>query len=160
MAEDEQVESGFDGEIDDGAEILELLEEDGAEEENIEAKIVSRESKALRYIIKNHPECKLDYLETVLEKLPVKSYVPDNNTDSNHRSMPFITKFERTKIIGFRANQLAKKARPLIDVPKYVTDVVEIARLEFEAKRLPFILKRPMPDGTYEYWRLQDLMIL
>ena len=41
-----------------------------------------------------------------------------------------------------------------------MTDVYDIAKAELEAKRLPYILKRPLPDGEYEYWRLADLMIL
>jgi hypothetical protein len=41
-----------------------------------------------------------------------------------------------------------------------VTDVKEIARLELEQKRLPFIIKRPLPNGTFEYWRLMDLLLL
>jgi DNA-directed RNA polymerase I, II, and III subunit RPABC2 len=41
-----------------------------------------------------------------------------------------------------------------------MTDVREIARLELEQKKLPFIVKRPLPNGTYEYWRLADLMQL
>jgi len=32
--------------------------------------------------------------------------------------------------------------------------------MELEEKRLPFIIKRPMPDGSYEVWRLRDLLIL
>ena len=73
---------------------------------------------------------------------------------------PFVTVYEKTKIIGLRANQLSQGARPFIDVPKEITDVRDIARLEFEQKRLPYIIKRPLPDGTFEYWRLVDLMIL
>ena len=41
-----------------------------------------------------------------------------------------------------------------------MTDLREIARLELEARRLPIIIKRPMPDGTFEKWRLSDLLIL
>jgi hypothetical protein len=44
-------------------------------------------------------------------------------------------------------------------VPEHVTAVLEIARLELEQRRLPFIVKRPMPDGSFEYWRLNDLAI-
>jgi DNA-directed RNA polymerase subunit K/omega len=51
-------------------------------------------------------------------------------------------------------------ARPYIAVPAHVTDLREIARLELEARRLPIIIKRPMPDGTFEKWRLSDLLIL
>ena len=59
-----------------------------------------------------------------------------------------------------RASQLARGAQPFIDVPDYLTDVYEVAKAELEAKRLPYIMKRPLPDGNYEYWRLADLMIL
>ena len=74
--------------------------------------------------------------------------------------MPFLNTFERTKILGFRATQLSQGARPFVPVPDHITDVKEIACLELQERRLPFILKRPMPDGTFEYWRLSDLLML
>ncbi len=121
---------------------------------------VGKESRALQVLTVAHPECRLDYIEESLNKLPLDVYPPDNKADTRHRSYPFLTIFEKTKLIGFRANQLAEGGRPFINVPPHVTDVVEIARLELEQKRLPFILIRTMPDGTFEYWRLTDLMIL
>ena len=78
----------------------------------------------------------------------------------NHTTYPFLTLYERTKILSLRASQLAHGAPPFIDVPEYLTDVYEIARAELDAKRLPYILGRLLPDGVYEYWRLADLMIL
>ena len=80
--------------------------------------------------------------------------------DSNHKTYPFLTQYEKTKILSLRASQLAHNSRPFIDVPAHVTDVHEIARLELDAKRIPYIIKRPLPDRTFEYWRLQDLVIL
>jgi DNA-directed RNA polymerase subunit K/omega len=106
---------------------------------------------SLGYLYAQHPETILEYIEEVVPKL--------SNT-SNHKSIPFLTTFERTKIIGFRSTQLSQGARPFITLPDHVTDVKEIARMELEARRLPFILKRPMPDGSFEYWRLSELMIL
>jgi DNA-directed RNA polymerase I, II, and III subunit RPABC2 len=73
---------------------------------------------------------------------------------------PFLTLYERTKILSLRASQLSRGAPPFIETPEYLTDVYEIAKAELEAKRLPYILKRPRPNGDYEYWRLSDLMIL
>jgi DNA-directed RNA polymerase I, II, and III subunit RPABC2 len=71
-----------------------------------------------------------------------------------------MTVFERTKIIGLRANQLSKGSVPFVAIPKHITDVRDIARLELEQKRLPFIIKRPLPNGTFEYWRVADLLLL
>jgi DNA-directed RNA polymerase I, II, and III subunit RPABC2 len=41
-----------------------------------------------------------------------------------------------------------------------MTDSYQIAKLELESKRLPFLLRRPLPNGTYEVWKLSDLVIL
>jgi DNA-directed RNA polymerase subunit K/omega len=116
----------------------------------------------LNILYKHHPESVLDYKETVLQKLPLKSVPPfsDEMLDANHKSQPFLTQYEKTRILGFRTNQLAQGALPLVPVPDYVKTTLEIARLELEQRRLPFIVKRPMPDGSFEYWRLSDLLIL
>ena len=130
---------------------------DGLEE--IEPEEVTKESRAMQFLSNHHPECHIDYLENIMEVLPLNSY-PPQELDKRHKSVPYLTLFEKTKLIGFRANQLAQGARPLIDVPTHVTDVIEIARIELDERRMPYILKRGMPDGTFEYWRLTDLLIL
>jgi DNA-directed RNA polymerase I, II, and III subunit RPABC2 len=129
---------------------LELLEEDsGANGKPAKGK--SNDPLAVLY--KHHPESILDYTETVLKRLPLQN-------EQTHKSQPFLTQYEKTRILGFRANQLAQGARPFIPVPNHITKTLEIAKLELQERRLPFIIKRPMPDGTFEYWRLSDLMIL
>ena len=45
-----------------------------------------------------------------------------------------ITKYEKTKCIGMRAEMLAAGAEALIEVPKYVTSVETIARMEYYLK--------------------------
>ena len=113
----------------------------------------------LRKLYRQHPECVLEYVETVTPKIPLTS-IGVGSRDPAHKTYPFMTLYEKTKIIGLRANQLSKGAKPYIVVPDHLTDVREIARLELEQKRLPFLVKRPLPDGTFEYWRIVDLMIL
>jgi len=69
---------------------------------------------------------------------------------------PYITKFERAKIIGVRAEQLAVGAIANISVPEYLTDVRKIAEMEFYEKKIPFMVRRKLPDGTFELFRLTD----
>ena len=108
-----------------------------------------------------HPETVIDYAETILPLIPLQvAPAGENATDSAHTSLPFLTVYEKTKVLGTRANQIATGARPFVVVPEHMTDPLEIARLELEQRRLPYIIKRPMPDGTFEYWRLSDLMML
>lgn len=145
------------------------IEEDFAEQEaEFDAEFPLEEETAtaairpeLKKLYQQHPECLLEYVETVLPKVPLKVSPPSkDNPDPAHKTYPFLTVYEKTKIIGLRANQLSQGSRPFINVPEHITDVREIARLELEQKRLPFIVKRPMPNGSYEYWRLADLIIL
>jgi DNA-directed RNA polymerase I, II, and III subunit RPABC2 len=115
----------------------------------------------LKKLYQQHPECLLDYVEQVMPRVPLHVMVPHGDkADTNHRTYPFMTVFERTKIIGLRANQLSKGSAPFVSIPKHITDVRDIARLELEQKRLPFIIKRPLPNGTFEYWRVADLLLL
>lgn len=108
-------------------------------------------------LLDNHPEIWPDYEETVMDKLIIRDSYPPMK-DANHRTYPFLTLYEKTKILSLRASQLAHGTPPFIAVPEYLTDVYEIAKAELEAKRLPYILKRPLPNGEYEYWHLADLM--
>ena len=127
-----------------------------AEPERAEEKCLF--SNPLENLLKYHPECILEYQETEDADLPLGSVPPQD--DKKHRSMPFLSVFEKTRILGMRTNQLAQGARPFIEVPDYVSDVQEIALLELEQRRLPIIIKRYMPDGTYEKFRLSDLMMI
>ena len=110
-------------------------------------------------LLEQHPEIWPDYEETVLEKLIIKDAYPPRS-DAAHTTYPFLTLYEKTKVISLRAAQLARGAPPFIDVPEYLSNSYEIAKAELEAKRLPYIMKRPLPDGQFEYWRLADLMII
>lgn len=153
MDADEVIESGLEFEENFEEEFENIAEE--LQEDNPDIK------PELKKLYQQHPECILDYVENIIPKIPVKFAPPGGeNVDVNHRTYPFITLYEKTKIIGLRANQISQGAKPFITVPEHITDVKDIARLELEQKRLPFIIKRPLPNGKFEYWRLVDLMIL
>ena len=130
--------------------------------EDTNAAAAAQAEDPFEILYKYHPETILDYVESIVPEVPLQAAPPseDGVKDPRHRSPPFLTVYERTKILGTRTNQLAEGARPFVAVPEYMTQPLDIAKLELEQRRLPFIVKRPMPDGTFEYWRLSDLMIL
>ena len=147
-------------EDDDNPDVYEQEEWDN-EYELPEEEVVAEMKPELKRLYQQHPECILDYVEQVLPKIPLQVIPPGGEkADPYHRTYPFLTNFERTKIIGLRANQISKGSVPFIAVPPHITDVRDIARLELEQKRLPYLIKRPLPDGTFEYWRLADLLLL
>ncbi len=113
-------------------------------------------------LYRHHPEMIIRYAEAIDPLIPLKA-APPGALDEKHTSPPFLTVYERTKILGTRANQIADGARSFINpaaIPAHITNPLDIAKLELEQRLLPFIIERPMPDGTFEYWRLSDLLIL
>ncbi len=52
------------------------------------------------------------------------------------------TKFEKARIIGARALQLAYGAPPIIKVPKGMTDPIDLAELEYEKGVIPITVIR------------------
>ena len=72
-----------------------------------------------------------------------------------------LTKYERTKIIGMRAEQLARGAQPLLDVViGQRFDPYEVAEQELLSRRLPFIIQRTMPDGKTEQFKLDSMNVV
>lgn len=118
-----------------------------------------QENNPLDVLQRYHPETILDYAEAI-EPLVQVEQTPPSGGDKHHTSQPFLSVYEKTKILSFRSNQLAQGARPYVTVPDHLTNVLEIAKLELTQRKLPYIIKRPMPDKTFEYWRLSDLMII
>jgi DNA-directed RNA polymerase subunit K/omega len=74
----------------------------------------------------------------------------------NNISKPILNKYEKTKVLGIRAEQIRHSAKPLINVPKHMTDELDIACEELKQRKIPFIIQRKV--GTkIEYWKLEDL---
>ena len=71
---------------------------------------------------------------------------------------PFLNKFERAKLLGIRAQMLSAGAQPMVG-PPYSDNCYEIALRELGEKKIPLIIRRYLPDKTFEDWRLEDLII-
>lgn len=74
---------------------------------------------------------------------------------------PYLTVYEKAKLLGSRAKQLATEdARPLVPVDRSETDLLAIAEREFfqVPERFPIQLVRPLPDGTSETWFAHELI--
>tara|TARA_Y100000389_G_scaffold139774_1_gene137556 strand:+ start:255 stop:779 length:525 start_codon:yes stop_codon:yes gene_type:complete len=107
-----------------------------------------------------HPEMKQISYE---EMITLSTVVRDKNgiiIDPLHKTLPILTRYEQAKIIGLRAKQINSGSNPLIDIPDSMIDGITIAQEEFKQKKMPFIIRRPLPNGSSEYWKIEDLEIL
>ncbi|CAD8177163.1 unnamed protein product [Paramecium pentaurelia] len=69
---------------------------------------------------------------------------------------PFLTKYERARVIGTRALQISKNSPIYVD-PKETTDPILVAQQELNENKIPFIIRRYLPNGNFEDWELQEL---
>lgn len=70
----------------------------------------------------------------------------------------YLTKYERARLLGTRALQLSMNAPPMVELDGE-TDPLEIARKELRERKIPLIIRRFLPDGAYEDWSLDELII-
>jgi DNA-directed RNA polymerase subunit K/omega len=112
------------------------------------------------YINDFHPEC---FIQNYDEVSKLTNVVRDSFNiiiDPLHRTIPFLTKYEKARVLGQRAKQIEMGAKPFISVPENVIDGYVIAELELQQKRIPFIIRRPIPGGAFEYWNIRDLEVI
>jgi DNA-directed RNA polymerase I, II, and III subunit RPABC2 len=163
----DQDEGEYEVEVEEQPQEEEMWTEDVIEQTEAQRSEAADISKLLRH----HTEVFIPYEEQVQAQLYTRTPGDQEATiakigfrdtvklDSKHVTYPFLTNYERTKIISLRAGQISNGAKPYVLVPDGVTDAYSIAKIELEAKRLPFIVKRPLPDGTFEAWQLADLLL-
>ena len=58
-----------------------------------------------------------------------------------------LTKFEKVRVIGQRAEQISRGAPILIPNVSEFNDAIQIAEEEYRLNKIPFIVKRELPDG-------------
>jgi DNA-directed RNA polymerase I, II, and III subunit RPABC2 len=134
-------------------------EEDDDDEDDEDATYLQKFNSDMNknYIVDCHPEC----LNHNYDEISILSrVVRDKNNiiiDELHRTIPFLTKYEKARILGQRAKQINYGAKALIKIPDNVIDGYIIAELELLQKKIPFIIRRPIPGGGSEYWNVKDL---
>lgn len=76
-------------------------------------------------------------------------------------SKPEMTKYEFDLVISTRTNQLALGAQPFVDVSDLRTqsnmELRKVALQELKTGKLPFIIKRTLPNNKFEYYRIRDM---
>ncbi|ORZ25740.1 RNA polymerase, subunit omega/K/RPB6, partial [Absidia repens] len=82
----------------------------------------------------------------------------EGNENKEKTTTPYMTKYERARILGTRALQISLNAPVTVELDGE-TDPLVIAMKELREKKIPLIVRRFMPDGTYEDWNVKDLIV-
>jgi DNA-directed RNA polymerase I, II, and III subunit RPABC2 len=139
-----------------------IVQDDEDEEDDYDENYLQKFDTEIskNYITEFHPEC-LNHNYDEITKLSTVVRNSDNIIiDPLHRTIPFLTKYEKARILGQRAKQIETGSKPFVKIPENIVDSYIIAELELREKKIPFIIKRPIPSGGFEYWHLKDLEII
>ena len=100
----------------------------------------------------------IDNSESILNNIEdsnVFRKVYSNLMKTNTTSL-YLNKYEITKILSKRCEQLENGSTPLISNYETYNNVYDIAHQELIQNKIPFILKRSI-NNKYEYFKLEDL---
>lgn len=90
----------------------------------------------------------------VLDSSTVGSLTPA----SQRITTRYMTKFERARVLGTRALQISMNAPVMVPV-EGETDPLEIAKKELRERKIPIVIRRYLPNGSYEDWSINELLI-
>ncbi|XP_076066663.1 RNA polymerase II subunit RpII18 [Oratosquilla oratoria] len=71
---------------------------------------------------------------------------------------PYMSKYERARVLGTRALQIAMCAPVMVEIDSE-SDPLQIAAKELRERKIPIIIRRYLPDGSYEDWGIDELII-
>ncbi|PWY95654.1 DNA-directed RNA polymerases I, II, and III subunit RPABC2 [Aspergillus sclerotioniger CBS 115572] len=103
-----------------------------------------------RVVVSGDPNA--GYAGKVMEQAREKKVPNDQRTTT-----PYMTKYERARVLGTRALQISMNAPVLVDL-EGETDPLQIAIKELNQKKIPLIVRRYLPDGWYEDWTCEELL--
>lgn len=69
-----------------------------------------------------------------------------------------MTKYEKARILGTRAMQLSQGAMPMVPI-EGISDAMKIAEIELYSNKMPIIIRRKYPDGSYRDIKVSEMII-
>lgn len=158
--DEETGEPTFTANIDDDASVSSFGSEMSDENENNDYFQKFNNQIRQDIISEYHPESS----QVNYEEVNTLSEIVKNNQgkiiDPFHNTIPILSKFEKTRVLGLRAKQINEGAKPFVEISQNNYDGYVIASKELIQKKIPFIIRRPLPNGASEYWKLSDLEVL
>lgn len=103
------------------------------------------------------------YTHNYDEVVAMSSVIRDENNniiDPFHKTVPIMSKYEIARILGVRTKQINSGASIYVKTSENIIDGYYIALQELKEKKIPFIIRRPIPGGKSEYWNVSDLELL
>jgi len=119
-------------------------ESDDEDEENL--KKFDKEVRE-EFLVNFHPESVNHNYDEIYTLSGVIRNKDNIIIDDLHRTLPILSKYEKTRVLGQRAKQINTGSKPFIEIDENIINGY-------------LIIRRPLPSGGSEYWYLADLEVL
>ena len=131
---------------------MELNDDDEEDEEN-DDEIFTETNECL---IDKTIEDDNDYFGNILDS-EIQPEIEEVIVNKELRISPNrLTRYEMVRILGERIKQLTMGAKPMVKNYETLT-YDKIAEEELKLNMIPFKIKRPLPNGKFEIWTLDEL---
>jgi DNA-directed RNA polymerase I, II, and III subunit RPABC2 len=138
-------------ELEDDESEIEDLEDDDIIEEN---EIISENLIELDNDIEND----IDDEELEIDDIEIDNIEIINK--KKRKTFNILTKYEKNYLLGIRSQQIMNGSPIFVDLKNKKMSIFDIAYQELIEKKIPFKIKRKLPNGIIEIWDLKDLKIL
>ncbi|KAI7885858.1 RNA polymerase Rpb6 [Lichtheimia hyalospora FSU 10163] len=96
-------------------------------------------------------------LEDAMQQNGAINAAADATESKEKTTTPYMTKYERARVLGTRALQISLNAPVMVELDGE-SDPLVIAMKELKEKKIPLIVRRFLPDDTYEDWHVNELI--
>eukprot|EP01118_Nematostelium_gracile_P004259 TRINITY_DN14995_c0_g1_i1.p1 TRINITY_DN14995_c0_g1~~TRINITY_DN14995_c0_g1_i1.p1 ORF type:complete len:135 (+),score=36.04 TRINITY_DN14995_c0_g1_i1:1-405(+) len=97
-------------------------------------------------------------VEGGIEIISADGTVTGGKEIKDKKTTRYLTKYERARILGTRALQISMNAPIMVEL-EGETDPLQIAMKELRERKIPLIIRRYLPDESYEDWSIDELEI-
>lgn len=104
-------------------------------------------------------EEELEYETKLIETSGASKTAEKATPIGERKTTRFLTKFEKARVLGTRALQISMNSPVMVEL-EGETDPLKIAMKELLAGKVPFVIRRYLPDKSYEDWKVNELLLL
>jgi len=99
----------------------------------------------------------LDGAAAAAAALPAEGAAMEARPAKERITTRYMTKYERARILGTRALQISLGAPIMVEL-EGETDPLQIAMKELRERKIPLIIRRFLPDQSFEDWAVDELI--
>lgn len=162
LPDEKEEKDEIEEEVDETDEIIEEKEEKIIEEKDVEKKVIKKTSEVdddeeKEDDVNEYDDDCFNQYDDVISKDDINQK-PVEITGDKRITEPNLYYYEKIRILGARSKQIAMGSKVMLKMDNINKLSYEnLAKYELEHKMTPIKIKRPLPNNTFEIWKISEL---